>query len=111
MPEAIVGQRRGHAIAAPGANTNIFTDNLTPVYSCSVFRVTVALTTASVFNVIMTDGTTSYTNGLNLSVALQAGDLYTFTFGVHNGNTYNFQVETDSVIRILQVDEVPGGVI
>ena len=109
--EGIIGQRRGHAIAAPGANTNIFSTSLTPVYQCSAFRVTVALTTASVFNVVMTDGTTSYTNGLNASAALQAGDLYTFTFGVHNGNTYNFQIETDGVVRILQVDEIPGGVV
>ena len=111
MPEAIVGQRRGHAIAAPGANTNIFSTSLTPVYSCSAFRVTVALATASVFNVVSTDGTTSYTLGLNQSNALQASDLYTFTFGVHNSNTYNFQVETDGIIRVLQVDEIPGGVI
>ena len=111
MPEQIISQRRGYAISAPGANTNIFSTSITPVYNASAFRVTISLTTASVVNLRVTDGTTAYDLGLNQSVALNAGDLYVFNFGVSNSLTYNFRVETDGVIRMLFVDEVPQGVI
>ncbi|ANS05697.1 hypothetical protein [uncultured Mediterranean phage] len=94
-------------LAAPGADTGALTA-LTPRRN-GAFRVTVALTTASVFNVTCTDGTTTHKWGLNQSVTLQAGDLYTFVFGVSAALAYNFEVETDSIIEILQVDEIDGG--
>lgn len=109
---------RAYAKAAPGANTNILTNNIkieTP--GSAALRITVALTTASVFNMRVTDGTTAYDLGLNNSVALAAGDLYTFTVAAlkHNESgvelEYNFQVETDSVIRLLVVEEITGGVL
>ena len=111
MPEQIIGQTRKYALAAPGANTNMLTTGLTPVYPVSAFRVTVRLATTSVFNLHSTDGTTAYVTGLNNSVALAAGDLYTLSFGVNNSLTYNFKVETDGIIAMLQVDEVVTGVI
>jgi hypothetical protein len=97
-------------VPAPGANSDILTTSLTPIYGAA-FRITVCLATASVFNVTITRSGTTYTAGLNSSVALNAGDLYTFVFGVSTSNAYNFQVETNGVIRILQVDEVSSGVI
>ena|SRR3990167_2269979 len=100
---------RKYALAAPGVNTNMLATGVVPKATGSAFRVTVSLTTASVFNVHMTDGTTAYVIGLNASVALQAGDLYTFTFSADPLLTYNFQVETDGVIRTLIVDEIVGG--
>ena len=109
-----------YAGAAPGANTNILTASITPSQTASAYRVTVALATASVFNVFCDSGT-DYTFGLNGSTALNAGDLYTFVFGVtHNTDgslgtgtavAYNFRVETDGVIQLLLVDEILGAVI
>lgn len=105
-----------YAGAAPGANTNILATSLKVSDSASALRVTVCLTTGSVFNLHVTDGTTAYVNGLNASAALNAGDVYTFTVGARRyssqtGTTelsYNFQVETDSVIRMLFVEEITG---
>lgn len=112
MPaDAIILQAKGFDVAAPGANADIFSTEITPRYQCSAFRVTVALATASVFNVAVTNGATTRDLGLNSSVALQAGDLYTFAFGVNPANTYNFRVETDGIIRYIQIDEVPTGVL
>ncbi len=113
-----VGRATVYAGAAPGANTNIITP-ISAGPNASAFRVTVCLTTASVFNVRVTDGSTAYTMGLNGSVALAAGDLYTFTFGVRSVSsqtgttalTYSFQVETDSVINYLLVEEIIGPVV
>ena len=92
-------------ISAPGSNTNILSTSLTPTYG-GYFQVFVTLTTGSVFNAIETRGGTSYAIGMNKSTALVAGDGYVFSFPVSPSSTYNFQVETDSVIRVLRVMEV-----
>lgn len=108
-----------YALAAPGANTNMLATSFKVSESASALRITVCLTTGSVFNLHVTDGTTAYVNGLNASAALNAGDVYTFTVGARRmssqtGTTelsYNFQVETDSVIRFLFVEEITGPVV
>lgn len=109
----------GYNVSAPGANTGI-TGGITFSPQASVCRVTVALTTSSVFNVTCTDGSTPHKWGLNESGALNAADLYTFTFavranatGLDGGSdlTYDFEVETDGVIECLFVEEVVGPVI
>ena len=108
-----------YALAAPGANTNMLATSFKVSESASAIRITVCLTTGSVFNKYVTDGSTAYVCGLNGSTALNAGDEYTFTTGVRRyssqSNTtelsYNFQVETDGVVRFLFVDEVTGPVL
>lgn len=115
-----------HALAtvfngsAPGADTAILSSGIQFGPNASMARVTVALTTGSVFNVTCTDGTTPHKWGLNESDALNAGDLYVFTFGVRSTTdnegggdslTYNFEVETSGVIELLLVEEVQGGAI
>lgn len=118
--EAVASLATVYAGAAPGINTNILSTGVKVGPNASAIRISVCLTTPSVFNYTVTDGTTAYTIGLNASVALQAGDQYTFCFGARRYKsqpfvdgttaelTYNFQVETDSVIRKLFVDEVIG---
>ncbi len=110
----------GFNISAPGANTNIISGGITFSPSASVCRVTVALTTSSVFNVECSDGSATHVWGLNASGALNAADLYTFSFAVRKNSTgleggadltYNFQVETDGVIELLLVEEVVGPVV
>ena len=92
--------------AAPGVDTDIFSSDLTPTQGSLRARVTVALTTSSVLNVTATDGTTTHTWGLNASAALQAADLYDFTFGTDPDLAYNVQVETDGVIEQLLWDDL-----
>ena len=108
MPQELINQKRTFNLAAPGANTDFYTADLTPVYPASTMRVSVRLSTASVLNLIIKQGATTFTTGLNASAALQAGDLYTFVFGINGSCTYNFQVETDGVISYFQVDELSG---
>lgn len=100
-----------HALAAPGANTDIFATDLTPTNQRSAMRVTVSLAVASVFNVTITNGTTEYTIGLNGGVALVASTLYTFSFSCGSAYSYNFRVATNGVIQHLLVEEIAGGVI
>ena len=97
----------GYNIAAPGANTNIIT-GIAPKLGAGIFRIGLALATASVFNYTVTDGTTGFTVGLYASAALTAGDQYLLDIP-HLGPsyTYNFQVETDGIVRVLTVHELP----
>jgi len=97
-----------YAQAAPGANTNIVAA-VSPTRQASSLQIGVCLTTASVFNMYVDNGTTAYTQGLNGSVALAAGDFYRLgPIPCREGCTYTFRVETDSVIQTLIVDEVFG---
>ena len=113
----IIGRRlfQDYKIDAPGENTDILSTALTLSETCNAIRLTICLSAPSVINVTTTDGTTSFTNGLNESTALNAGDIYSFAFPAINETaagltiSYNFQVETDSVIRFLVIDEVMGG--
>ena len=101
---------RSFNVAAPGSNINILATSLTPYDKASTIRVTVSLTTGSVFNAILTQGATSFTCKLNKGAALTAAVLYTFTFAGGDDTTINFQVETNSIINVLFVDEISGGV-
>lgn len=103
MPDGLGVLTDQFNVSAPGANTNILSTGLTPAYS-GTLHISVCLATASVLNITESDGTTTFTIGLNASVALNAGDGYTFSWGCIRNRTYNFQVETDGVIRKLQVN-------
>lgn len=107
-----------YAGSAPGANTDIFTA-VSVSESASAIRITVALTTSSVFDVRVTDGSTAYTIHLNGGTALAAATMYTFTFGARaystqtgtTALTYSCRVATDSIINYLLVEEVCGPVV
>lgn len=90
------------------ANNNIIGTALSVPEGFLKVQVTVAVATASVFNVTATKSATTRTIGLNSSTALNAGDLYTFEFAVDQDATYNFQPETTTVVWQLIVDAVTG---
>lgn len=107
-PSDLVIMHSGFDIAAPGANTDIISSDLSPKVS-GAFRITVAVSTSTVFDVKVTDGTDTHVISLNDGVALTANALYTFSFGVSDALDYNFRVKTDSVIEVLQVDLIKSG--
>lgn len=109
--------------AAPGANTDIIANgitnlinskttatSLTPSVDC-YYAVSVALTTGSVFNMTETISGTTFTYGIDSSTTLAAGDLYGWSLiPVITAATYNFQVETNSIIQRLYIAELQIGV-
>jgi hypothetical protein len=108
----IISHAAIHEGSAPGANTDILGSDVTPKFGVSCFRVTVQVTAASVLNVMVKKtGNTTQTCALNNNIALVAGSLNTFSFGCVSGQTYNFQVEVNGQIDVLQLDEILGGVI
>ena len=112
-PPVVLRRVTVHAQAAPGAATDIFTA-FTPTSPGALIRIAVSLATGSVFNLHVTDGTTSYTQKYNGGTALTAGQRYTFTdlWPAANSSgtalTYSLQVATDGIIQSLVVDEVQG---
>lgn len=100
----------GYNIAAPGANTNILDASLTPKRA-GWFHGSIVLNTSSVVNYTVSDGTTTFTVGLDESSTIPAGDAYQFGFAVHPNFSYNFQVETNGIIRqivVFESDDPPG---
>lgn len=102
---------------AAASATPILTSSLTPDSSDStvVYAITISLdSTDSVVNFTSSDGTTTYKDDLNNGTALTAGRVYTFTVGACRASTnnpsatlaYNFECETTTRIRRLQVDVV-----
>ena len=106
-------------VSAPGANTDFLTD-FTPGTAVSALRITICLSTSSVLNLCVTNGTTEHKMALNSGTPLVANAVYTFTCGVRRTQdgtedgtqlTYNLQVATDSVIEYVMVEGVSGGAI
>ena len=108
MSERIIRRASLYNLAAPGSNTNIFTA-IGPKAGSYNWRVCVALTTSSVFNISATNGTTGHIFGLNASAALNAADIYCFEHAVDQANTYSYQIETDGIVEMLTVDELVSG--
>lgn len=100
--------------AAPGANTDILNGIAMRRYpGVTALAVTITLATASVLNYTKCKGVSDLsvlTIGINSSVALNAGDVYTFLIPVGPDDFINLQVETDSVITQLLIEGVYSGI-
>lgn len=107
MAKPALSRFAGFNITAPGVDTNVPNVGVKPG-PAALLRITIALTTSSVVNLSVTDGSTTHVWGLNSSTALNAADLYVFELGAMHGLTYDVQVETDGVIEILLIDEILG---
>lgn len=102
-----------HALAAPGANTDIFTA-IAPLHLGSVWDVSISLATASIVDLRVTDGTTAYSQAMLDGATLTAGTRYNFSVAVPKQTdaatpvalTYSLRVRTDGIIQSLIVDEV-----
>ena len=104
-----IGRRlhSGFAIAAPGANTNAIAGVTWPDTQPQACRVTIQAATATIANLMVTRSGTTKALGLNGNLALAAGSVHVFDVpGLVAGDTLNVQVETDSALDILALDEV-----
>jgi hypothetical protein len=93
--------------------TDFLGTDLSPTDARSVFRVTVAMDTATKLSVEIDNGTTQVSDDLNGGADIDAGTLSTFTFGVDGAFTYNFRHDDAGAVNLdyFLVDEVQGGVI
>ena len=95
--------------AAPGANTDILSDSITPTQGCVFARVAMCTSTATIIKLTASDGTTTHSIVLTANpgtATSPANTLYKFEFGVDPALSYNVQVGTDSVIEQLLWDDI-----
>lgn len=101
-------------LTAPGSGL-IFTTAKRPLAAVSAFRLSVTLTTSSVFSVQEYDGTTTFVSDFNSGTALSAACTYTFVMESRKTTPagaalqYNFKVAAGVVVRELRVTEVFSG--
>ncbi len=102
--------------SAPGANTAVFTKRQIGLRNGKL-RIAIQLSTSSVVNLVLDDGTTTHKGKLNDGTALDAEELYVFEAPVPDeagtgsaipGATisYTIEYETDSVTEVLTIDEL-----
>ena len=92
--------------AAPGADTNILSANITPKPITVLSRIGVAFGHSAKLNLMGTDGTTTYAWALNEGSNLAADTLYKFEFTTDPSLSYNLQISHNGVVEQLTWDDI-----
>lgn len=107
-------------VSAPGANTNILADNITPHYRqrlrtdvvgkpASYFVLTMIPEDATIVDLFTTDGTTTFRSMLNEGNPFPADVMTSLKIPVNPALDYNFSVQTNVAIRSIEVREQMQG--
>ena len=92
------------------ADTNIFSSELSPSYSNTLFRIYACFSAAGVLSVKRTRGGVTVTEKLNEGSNLSANAAYGFDIVVKSGETINLQYSATATALELSVSEIGGGV-
>lgn len=95
---------------AKNADTVVLGTAIAPTYNYSLFRIMVAINSATVFNATITKGTNTQTVKFNSGSNLVANALYIFDMLVHTGDTLNFKCTGAVTYLVLRIQEIPAGV-
>jgi hypothetical protein len=100
--------RRGELFnqSAPGANTDIFSSDITPKKNVTRARIEIATAGGGPVNVTATDGTTTHTWSLGGGVSTSAEALTSYEISVSQSLAYNVQIEWNSVVETLIWDDL-----
>lgn len=98
-----LGGKHGYAATL---NTDIFSADLAPVNTPTLFRAMVMLETSGVFSAQLKNGGATKVLKLNAGVALVASAVYGFDILVHAGDTVNYQttVSGNVTLRVQEID-------
>ena len=91
------------------ADTNIFSSELSPSYSVTLFRIYACFSAAGVLSVKRTKSGTIVTEKLNSANQLTTDASYSFDIIVESGETINIQYDATATVRKLSVIELGGG--
>ena len=91
------------------ADTNIFSSELSPSYSNTLFRIYACFSAAGVLSVKRTKSGTTVTEKLNSANQLTTDAAYSFDIIVESGETINIQYDATATARKLSVTELGGG--
>jgi len=92
------------------ADTNIFSSELSPSYSVTLFRIYACFSAAGVLSVKRTKSGVTVTEKLNEDSNLSANSAYSFDIVVKSGETINLQYSATVTALELSVSEIGGGV-
>lgn len=92
------------------ADTNIFSSELSPSYSVTLFRIYACFSAAGVLSVKRIRGGVTVTEKLNEGSNLSANAAYSFDIVVKSGETINLQYSATATALELSVSEIGGGV-
>lgn len=95
---------------AKGADTVVLGAAIAPTYSYSLFRIMVAISSATAFNAVITKATNPQTVKFNAGTNLVANSIYMFDMLVHTGDTVNFKCTGAVTYLVLRIQEIPAGV-
>lgn len=93
-----------------GADTVVLGAAIAPTYNYSLFRIMVAIDSATVFNAVITKSSSAQTVKFNSGSNLVANALYMFDMLVHTGDTVNFKCTGAVTYLVLKVQEIAAGV-
>jgi len=91
------------------ADTNIFSPELSPSYSVTLFRIYACFSAAGVLSVKRTKSGVTVTEKLNSANQLTTDASYSFDIVVESGETINLQYDATATARKLSVAELGGG--
>ena len=107
MAVSILGNKKGGVFnTSVSAGTNIFSSDLTPSASVSIFRIYAAFDTAGVLSVVRSDGTSTVVENLNEGASLAANAAYIFDIIVESGYSINLRYSVDATCLYLIVIEI-----
>lgn len=86
-------------------NTNVLASDIVPSRPPSLFRILVAAG-AAVFSAVITKGGVSKTMKFNSGMSLEDSCLYLFDLPVFDGDSVNFQFNSNTTLHILRVCEI-----
>lgn len=92
--------------APPGANVDILGSDIVPTNSPSICRVAFVAGVSTVVKSRVTQGATTLDAYLNSGVALVSGGLYIFDIVWQQGDSLNFQFETNGMVQVLKAYEI-----
>ncbi len=94
---------------AKGADTVVLASDLAPTYDYSLFRIMVAINSATVFNAVITKSSDAQTVKFNSGSNLVANAVYIFDMLVHTGDTVNFKCTGAVTYLVMRVQEIAAG--
>ena len=106
VTKGIIGETVDDVNVSVTANTNISGFTFTTTLENGWIVIEVTPTSAAIFSVMRTVGTTTVKQKMNSGIALEAGGSYIWTISSKRGETYNFQYSENDTLLNLYIREV-----
>jgi hypothetical protein len=88
---------------------NIVTTSPVKITAVGIFTVEVCFDTAGIFSVMVDNGTDTVSGKINASIALRAGEIFTFTKLLPENYNMNFQYNANATLNWM-ITTIHGGI-